>query len=495
MLHCVVFLRNLLCRQEVAGIIAKLHHRVLPAETVDRPVIETLLQFDQPMERTGQRIEDQQRHRLRPVRRRSGRNRHFDGGGEPVQCRGFRFEGAVDHRTELAALLFERSFDGGAGQDVVKGVEEEHFPQRFQIRGGGMCRGRDCFDGSFGPQQCRFRLSVEPFEAGNGRVAAAQTVVEFALELRQFPSGSDLLFQRGEEAAEGGESHLELRMRRRPGEGAFDLSARGAAAVVAEAESDADVSTVPLCLICRQPVQAGGDIAFGGVGEQPIGEEGSASGAAPAEEVAGQFELLGAHEGEVLETVCGEKVGNACAVPETVGSPGGDGRAAEFFAEVLLPLPVVSEERFRRRHIVVGLDPVAADALPAAGIDQIQDVFPQFRIERFDVVINGSFAAVEHHFGELFKQSDQRPAGADSFIQPFAAVPEPDRIEVRVRQQVDDLLHGAVSPRLAASASIPMELTIQSGRMFRNPWWLPGVIGLVAVSRRRLLRSVTCSAE
>jgi len=107
-------------------------------------------------------------------------------------------------------------------------------------------------------------------------------------------------------------------------------------------------------------------------------------------------------------------------------------RALEV-AETALELP---HEHLGRRQIGVGLHEVAADDIPAALRHLGADARECLRVGALDVFVDRRLAAHEGQLRKLVHQIQHGPARAEAFVQPLAPIPQPDRIEVGVGDDV-----------------------------------------------------------
>lgn len=164
----------------------------------------------------------------------------------------------------------------------------------------------------------------------------------------------------------------------------------------------------------------------------------------PAENVILQWEemVVRTREREVLKSRCRIDFRHACAMAERICRPCDKRFNAKFLLEIFTADGELAEEIDRVRHVLVRLDPSASDGAPPFGHHELFDSCKEAWIGLLDVVIDGGFAAVEREFGEAIHELDDGAAGLDAFVEAFMLVPEPDGIEMRVRQDVEDFFHG-----------------------------------------------------
>lgn len=90
---------------------------------------------------------------------------------------------------------------------------------------------------------------------------------------------------------------------------------------------------------------------------------------------------------------------------------------------------------------MVRLNPVAADDAPASFFDQFTDSLEQFWVCVFEMVVEVGFASIERQIGEIVQKLDHGTACPQAFIESFLPIPVPDRIQMRIRQEMN-CFHG-----------------------------------------------------
>ena len=133
---------------------------------------------------------------------------------------------------------------------------------------------------------------------------------------------------------------------------------------------------------------------------------------------------------------------HACTMTERIRRPCDKWFNTKLLLEIFAPDGELAEEINRVWHVLVRLNPTAADGAPPFGRHELFDSRKKARIGLLDVVVDGGFTTVEREFGEAIHELDDGAAGLDAFVEAFMLVPEPDWIEMRVRQDVEDFFHG-----------------------------------------------------
>jgi hypothetical protein len=129
-------------------------------------------------------------------------------------------------------------------------------------------------------------------------------------------------------------------------------------------------------------------------------------------------------------------------VTEWIRRPCDERFDAKLLLEIFAADGELAEEINRVWHVLIWLDPTAADGAPTFGCHELFDSCKEAWIGLLDMIVDGGFAAVEREFGEAIHEFDDGAAGLDAFVEAFMLVPEPDWIEMRVRQDVEDFFHG-----------------------------------------------------
>ena len=133
---------------------------------------------------------------------------------------------------------------------------------------------------------------------------------------------------------------------------------------------------------------------------------------------------------------------HASAMAERIRCPCDKWFNAKLLLEIFAADGELAEEINRIRHVLIWLDPTAANGAPTSCRHELFDSRKKAWIGLLDMIVDGGFAAVEREFGEAIHEFDDGAAGLDAFVEAFMLVPEPDGIEMRVRQDVEDFFHG-----------------------------------------------------
>ena len=277
-------------------------------------------------------------------------------------------------------------------------------------------------------------------EAGGGGVALGDGVV--------VPGGGvgvEVFFYGGEVAlrgvvAHGGDGVLFAGVD--PVVGLVEHGAGGAAAVVADAVEVEHLGGAGVALRGFGEVggDAGGvDVVVDVVGGE-VGEDFAAVGRLPPEEAEG--ELVGVvpvHllRDEVVHAGAFVDLRELPVVAEGVGVPADAGGDAVLLLEVALADEELADEGFAVGEVEVGLDPHAADDLPAALFDALADLVVHLGIFFGDpggVLRGGLGVGVA---GILVHELQGGGEGALDDVDGFGAGPEPGGVDVGVAGEVD----------------------------------------------------------
>ena len=284
-------------------------------------------------------------------------------------------------------------------------------------------------------------------EGGNGSVAAAQAEVQFGGNGFDFKTFGYLFLKSGEEGVERGEADFDFRMLLTPCHEVFDLAGRRAAAMITKAEAHGDVDAFAVFDALQCAVEFGDDgrpFTTIPIGIESRGKNGRSAIADPAEDVVLQREemVVRTREGEVFKARRRIDFRHAFAMAERIRRPCDQRFDAKLLLEIFAADGELAEEIDGGRHVLVRLDPSAADGAPASCRHKFLDTSKEAWIGLLDVVVDGGFAAVEGEFRKAVHELDDRAAGFDAFVEAFMLVPEPDGIEMGVRQDVEDFFHG-----------------------------------------------------
>lgn len=206
---------------------------------------------------------------------------------------------------------------------------------------------------------------------------------------------------------------------------------------------------------CHRMVYAGGQLGEGfldvGAGEAPgilvrtadtEGEDGGITlGASPVKQPRGQGELVLLRPHHDVESLAGgthQPRQHGC-VAERVDIVADERKPSECPATVVAAERDLLRETDFTREVAIGLEIPAADDLPLTACDQFKDPPEKPRCEELDLLIDPRLAPGEDHVGVVLEQGADRFAGVDDLIQPGGPRPEPDRVDVRVADEMDGL--------------------------------------------------------
>ena len=379
----------------------------------------------------GDRLRIVQHQLLQPVRRQRGVA--FPGHrGQHLLRRG---AGAAEIVVHLGIGRLQRA----PGQHVMEGREQHLFPGPFQLSGGvdrnqfRITRGQ-----RFGPGQqilAAMQLALDPIHRA---VAADGVMLQLAPDHRQLHPGGADLFEIGQRVAEA-QFHLGA-IAQIPTQ-KFDLAAGRTAAVVADSQEAHHPAQPGVGGRQRQIERAAQRLlrAVGVVsGHQPEDGHLVAGGRLPAKGVAGELLFVGAgtlHD-VVLDSGLAVEVRQRGGVAEAVDVVPDPDLHPELLPEIARPECVVMTEGGGARQIAVGLDVPVADHLPAPGLDVTADPLEERRIERLHDFVEPDFAAGQHQLGVILQQPTGGAGGTQHLVDPLLPVPQPDRIEMGVQNQM-----------------------------------------------------------
>jgi len=255
-------------------------------------------------------------------------------------------------------------------------------------------------------------------------------------------NGEILGGDRADEPVQTGMEDADCRMPGRPVANLPELPARGAAAVIAESVETGDVRELVSRGAGHAEVEARGHfVVFRQVIPigRPVGHHAATAHAFPNKGRGGEVTLrfAGAREDKAAHAGSSEDVRQTAAVAEGIRRPRDARDAAKALLKVMLSAGEVAQKCLGGREVGVGLDVRAADDLPAPGADGALDAAEGDRVVLFDVLIHGGFAADESEVGKFVHEIEHGAAGGDAFVETFAPIPEPDRVEVGVGDEVD----------------------------------------------------------
>src|SRR5512137_1525994 len=171
----------------------------------------------------------------------------------------------------------------------------------------------------------------------------------------------------------------------------------------------------------------------------PVGQDLRAVVADPDEFVAGERALAVAGPAAEIGAVAalGQDLDETPRVPEGIEVDGGPRLDAELPGEVAPAEEDLADERFAARHVAVGLDVPAAHDVPLLLADELADPAEERRLVLHDPAVEHGLVVTKDEalarLAELggLTERGQRFAGA------FLPFPEPDRVEMGVRNEVD----------------------------------------------------------
>ncbi len=381
-----------------------------------------------------------------------GRHRGVHATGEGVESVELRAPGGMQYPAGPVDLLVQGALNARAGQDVVEGVEHHPAPRRAEIRrrSGGHERRRR--RGRFRAAQRDLGVTEGRLEPGRGDVAPTLAVAEFPAvhKGRRLGPGGDLLLERREETVQARVHDLHLGVCRSPRLDVAQQAAGRAAAMIAETVEHRDVVIRLLRGRLEETVEPIRNFAaFAAVPavDRAVAEHAGTARTLPPEGGTGQRPLarIRTEERERLEPGVRQQLGQAGAMAERVRRPGRGRRPAEMLGEEPLAVQIDAGERLRRRQVGVGLQVRAADGVPPSGAHVTHDPGKCLRFLAGDVLVEHRLAADVREVGELVHQREHRADRDEPLVESLAPVPLPDRIQVRVSNQMKGVIRHEIS--------------------------------------------------
>ena len=123
-------------------------------------------------------------------------------------------------------------------------------------------------------------------------------------------------------------------------------------------------------------------------------------------------------------------------MPEGVEVHGGPGRNPELLGKIAPALQYLAHERLPAWHVAIGLEIPAAHDMPFALFDQVLNSFEQGRFEFLDPLVQNYFVVVENKTLILLAQFGGDPEGRNRFGGTFLPLPEPNRVDMGITNQV-----------------------------------------------------------
>ncbi len=158
----------------------------------------------------------------------------------------------------------------------------------------------------------------------------------------------------------------------------------------------------------------------------------------PPENPPGQlfFVRRGAHEHIIRHAALLEDLRQHAVVAETVHAVTHRAGQPKFLFEIALAVQPLAHERLARRDIAVRLDPPAAGQLPAPFGHPPAYLGEHGRVGLLDPLVKGRLAGGEHEIGVLVHAVERRAEGGVRLVVAVLPLPQPDRVDVGVADQV-----------------------------------------------------------
>ena len=172
---------------------------------------------------------------------------------------------------------------------------------------------------------------------------------------------------------------------------------------------------------------------------QTEGEDSRATRRFPPEHRCRKPELVrtGSHEDIAVHAAPAQDLGKHRVVPERIDVVADRRNPAELLEEVALGDQRLADKGFAARDVAIGLDPPAADELPAALGDAFPDLLEHPGIDLLDPFVVRRRVAGEDELRVLVHPVQGGPEGRADLLVALLPLPQPDRIDVRVADQVE----------------------------------------------------------
>ena len=368
-----------------------------------------------------------------------------------------------------------------SGEDVVKLVEENPPPGFSENRRGEVAlprQGRGHLR-RFGSKQALLRTPVELFDLAGGGVATTGVVLQVAapgrdcLRCGRLFDRRKILRERGQ--LEPGQCGIVLES-----DDALQVFAGRAAAMVADAEKEYSVvkagrkiglpmiAQVFLQLVCR---------GLGRLAVLPgdsLGEHARAVGAFPPEKIGHIRRLprIGTHEDIVREPGAPEKLGKPSGVSEGIDIVTDRGRGTGLGPEPRFAVKALPDKALGGGQIAIGLLDPAADDFPAPLADQSADLRIKPRIHLLEPSIGGGGCPGEFEFREFRGAIHRALNGGEDFGCAIGPRPQPDGINVRLRDEVECFHECSSFCNRASRKSLMCERRLKDQRWATGPSFL-----------------------
>lgn len=318
-------------------------------------------------------------------------------------------------------------------------VEEERPPSAAEIGRPGGVEPRRQHLRPLRREQHLLRPPVPALDAGVGGVAAAGVVLQLPAMRRPRSLPLRLLEEAFQGAVlDGGVGPAVAQLV----DGA-EVGPGGTSAVIADAEEAGHppVRRPDLGPVLRELLLDVVGTAVVGVADAE-GEHTRAVRRLPVEDATGQLLLVRPWPEEDVAPEAGatQELGKAAGMAEAVDVEADGGGTAEAGQEVALTMERLPDQRLAAGDVAVGLDPPAADQLPAPLLDAAPDLVEHARVEPLDPLVVRGGAGHEAHLGMLLHAVQRRAEGGPHLLHPLPPGPEPGGVDVSVADHMDTAL-------------------------------------------------------
>jgi hypothetical protein len=343
-----------------------------------------------------------------------------------------------------AALQVADRLQGGgdrrAGQHVVELAEEQVLPGGVQaLEGRRPLRGilDEPLDRPLGPRQRELAAPLPALDVLHHAVAAREGVLQLGLHDRE-----DLgaLAHRREERLRGGEAQLGA-VHARMLEDPLDVRPRRPAAVVAHAVEAHGVPERRIHRGERRPHLLGEVLRPRHIpGDDAEAEHLGPAAAPPAEGRRGERDAVGvrAVEDVGVAALLRQQVGQGGRVPERVDVVGDGGREAEAVDEVAPAMAELAPPALGRRQVRVGLHDHRAGDVPLPAAHERVHPLRELRVQPRHPAIQPCLPAREHELRVLVAAIGGGAERRQRLVHTGRPAPQPDRVDVRVPDHVQD---------------------------------------------------------
>jgi hypothetical protein len=174
----------------------------------------------------------------------------------------------------------------------------------------------------------------------------------------------------------------------------------------------------------------------------------------PDEIIGWECDMLGIRPAEEVRGVTRffQYLHESPGVTERVKIHGCPGFHTKFFFKVRFTHKNLPDKRFSAGHVAIWLEIPTAQDMPFLLLHQLLDSGKNVWLKHLDPFIQDCFIVVEHEFIEFLTKLSCGPKGRESFAGALFPLPQPDRIEMGITDEIQSLgfhfvLHSIKSSR------------------------------------------------